>query len=304
MVVASRAYRESRRAAPVPGKYSRCILPARYDKAKESAPSRVRGRLFHSLRHYAVSASADWRERSTQRATGFVLALAAEALLVLAVLSLGWTRDEPKVPERNLVSVSFEASDRKSEEKAPAAKATPKAESAPLQAAPPQQVVQSPEQTPPATTNPPAIIPVARDQMAAFDLSRIPRQAAPAPAPGRGMMGPANYGVPGDSKRVGTAPNGQPMYAAAWYREPYDDELKGYLSTAQGPGWALITCRTVADYRVDSCVGLDESPDGSQIQRAVLAAAWQFRVRPPRVNGVSQVGSWVRIRIDYTDRRN
>lgn len=304
MVVASRAYRESRRAAPVPGKYSRCILPARYDKAKECAPSRVRGRLFHFLRHYAVSASADWRERGSQRATGFVLALAAEALLVLAVLSLGWTRDEPKVPERNLVSVSFEASDRKSEEKAPAAKATPKAESAPLQAAPPQQVVQSPEQTPPATTNPPAIIPVARDQMAAFDLSRIPRKAAPAPAPGRGMMGPANYGVPGDSKRVGTAPNGQPMYAAAWYREPYDDELKGYLSTAQGPGWALITCRTVADYRVDSCVGLDEYPDGSQIQRAVLAAAWQFRVRPPRVNGVSQVGSWVRIRIDYTDRRN
>lgn len=304
MVVASRAYRESRRAAPVPGEYSPGILPTRRDGAKESAPSRVRGRLFHSLRHYAVSASADWRERGSQRATGFVLALAAEALLVLAVLSLGWTRDEPKVPERNLVSVSFEASDRKSEEKAPAAKAAPKAESAPLQAAPPQQAVQSPDQTPPATTTPPAIIPVARDQMAAFDLSRIPRQTAPAPAPGRGMMGPANYGVPGDSKRVGTAPNGQPMYAAAWYREPYDDELKGYLSTAQGPGWALITCRTVADYRVDSCVGLDEYPDGSQIQRAVLAAAWQFRVRPPRVNGVSQVGSWVRIRIDYSDRRN
>ncbi len=89
------------------------------------------------------------------------------------------------------------------------------------------------------------------------------------------------------------------MYAAAWYREPTDQELAGYLSTAQGPGWGLITCKTVADFRVEDCVGLDEYPEGSQILRAVLAAAWQFRVRPPRVGGVSQVGDWVRIRIDY-----
>ena len=103
---------------------------------------------------------------------------------------------------------------------------------------------------------------------------------------------------------VGTAPGGQPMYAAAWYREPYDDELSGYLSTAQGPGWALIACRTASDFRVEDCVGLDEYPDGSRIQNAVLAAAWQFRVRPPRIGGISQVGAWVRIRIDYTERRS
>ncbi|MFM5950623.1 MAG: hypothetical protein ACKOPM_15575, partial [Novosphingobium sp.] len=119
-----------------------------------------------------------------------------------------------------------------------------------------------------------------------------------------GMMGPPNLGVPGDSKRVGTAPGGQPMYAAAWYREPYDDELRGYLSTAQGPGWALIACRTAPNFRVEDCVGLDEYPDGSNLQRAVLAAAWQFQVRPPRIGGVSQVGAWVRIRIDYTERRS
>ena len=98
---------------------------------------------------------------------------------------------------------------------------------------------------------------------------------------------------------MGTAPNGEPLYAAAWYREPRDDELRGYLSTASGPGWGLIACRTAPDFRVEDCVGLDEYPNGSQITRAVLAAAWAFRVRPPRLGGRPLVGAWVRIRIDY-----
>jgi protein TonB len=46
-----------------------------------------------------------------------------------------------------------------------------------------------------------------------------------------------------------------------------------------------------------------EGPQGSMMGRAVLAAAWQFRVRPARVNGREQFGSWVRIRIDYTIRK-
>lgn len=248
-------------------------------------------------------ALADWRGRWSERGLGFVLALVAEGLLVLTVLSLGWIEQDEKPRDRNLVSVSLEASDTKNAAKEPPAPPQQKQAAAAVQPAPqPQQVPPSIQPAPPNPA-PAAIIPISREQMATFDLSRMPRQNAPAAAPGR-MMGPANFGVPGDSKRVGTAPNGQPMYAAAWYREPYDDELKGYLSTAQGPGWALIVCRTVADFRVDSCVGLDEYPDGSQIQRAVLAAAWQFRVRPPRINGVSQVGTWVRIRIDYGTRRN
>ena len=57
----------------------------------------------------------------------------------------------------------------------------------------------------------------------------------------------------------------------------------------------------VPDYRVEDCVGLDEYPDNSQLIRAVLAASWQFRIRPPRVNGVLQVGDWVRIRVTYEE---
>jgi len=121
------------------------------------------------------------------------------------------------------------------------------------------------------------------------------------------MYGPVDSGGARgsrDSERVGTAPNGEPLYAAAWYREPEARMLGAYLSTARGPGWGLIACRTAPAYRVEDCVPLDEYPQGSQINRAVLAAAWEFRVQPARIGGKPQVGSWVRIRIDYkNDRR-
>ena len=272
------------------------------DPAGQLLPSR--GRLFPFLRDQFDLALTELRTNPRQRLIGFVLALLIEAGLVLVVLSLGWTDNTLPQPAAQLVSVAIEAE----QAKAPAAKddepAKPAAARETPQKTPPgAPTATNPVPAPPApvATNQP-IIPVTKDQMAQFDLSKIPRQPARPAAPGKGMMGPPDQGVPGDSKRVGTAPNGQPMYAAAWYREPYDDELRGYLSTAQGPGWALITCRTAPDFRVEDCVGLDEYPDGSQIERAVLAAAWQFRVRPPRVGGVSQVGAWVRIRIDYTQR--
>ena len=123
--------------------------------------------------------------------------------------------------------------------------------------------------------------------------------------PNRGY-GPVDTGNPrtaGDSEQVGTMANGEPLYAARWYREPTDQELAGYLSTANGPGYALIACKTVAGYYVEDCVLESEGPQGSMMGRAVLAAAWQFRVRPARVNGREQFGSWVRIRIDYTIRK-
>ena len=129
----------------------------------------------------------------------------------------------------------------------------------------------------------------------------IPRNVnRPAP-PARPVYGPPDNRSAAlrDTERVGTAPNGEPLYAAEWYREPDDVMMRAYLSTARGPGWGLIACRTAPDYRVEDCVALSEYPEGSQINRSVLAAAWEFRVRPPRRGGRPLVGSWVRIRISY-----
>ena len=253
--------------------------------------------MFQPIRNFVLLKLSGTRGKLRERLTGAVLALLIEALLLLALLSLDFSPEVKKKTNTRLVSVTLEQ-DADQAPKPAEAKQSPAAAR-----------IQRPSLTPntpsplvaPPVPPPPAIIPLKNPELAQFDLSQVPRQP-PAGARGKGKMGPPDLGVPGDSKRVGSAPNGEPMYAAAWYREPYDSELSGYLQTADGPGWALIACRTVPEFKVDDCVGLDEYPDGSHILRSILAAAWQFRVRPPRVGGTSKYGEWVRIRIDYTER--
>ena len=261
--------------------------------------------------------TAAFRMPARRRAAGLAAAFAVEALLVLALLTLGRERTSaPVTPPR---TVSFELSlDRSPEPPAPAPK--PQAAPSNRQRTPPPPPSQpQPQQPRPATPDPPAQLrpPTVPAQPAPLppplvELPRgsLPSVSLPSPPAGPPAARPSRRpaGPPSDSSRdgdtpvVGTAPNGKKLYAASWYREPYDDELRGYLSTAQGPGWALIACRTVPDFRVDDCVAVDEYPTGSQMARAVLAAAWQFRVRPPQLGGQLKVGEWVRIRIDYTRR--
>lgn len=241
-----------------------------------------------------------WRDRLGQRAIGAVLALAVEALLV--VLFLWWLA--PFERERREVAMStFDVAAPPAPEAAedaasPAAAAAPQPEQ-PQPEPPPDKP--PPQPTPPVEVPPPAIVPLTPQQMAAADITRVAPPPAAPPAPRRVYGPPAPPGRPraADSEVVGTAPNGQPLYAASWYREPYPEELRGYLSTASGPGWGLIACRTVPEWRVEDCEGLEEYPRGSNIMRSVLAAAWQFKVRPPTVGGKPQYGEWVRIRIDY-----
>lgn len=233
------------------------------------------------------------RSGAGRRALGLGLAILIEVLLVLVLLTLV---SERRVEKERPTEVTFIASEVS--EKAPE---TPRPEPQRRAEARAETQRPQPEQPrPPLPTEPaaapvaPAIIPMQ------FQLTPSAPHAQPAP-PATPLYGPPDRRSPAfrDTERVGTAPNGEPLYAAEWYREPDDHMLGTYLSTARGPGWGLIACRTAPDYRVEDCVALEEYPQGSQINRSVLAAAWEFRVRPPRRGGQPLVGSWVRIRIDY-----
>ena len=236
-----------------------------------------------------------------RRAGGLALALALEVALFLALLTLGVIAPPEKKDPVALTTVDFAPEPQPSEE-APEPDRPAKPSALPRPApAPAPQPDQPREITPPIPLPPPAaVLPVARSEA---PPPSGPKIKAVVRGDAQGPAAPAGSGASADSQRVGTRPNGEPVYGARWYREPTDGELRGYLSTASGPGWAIITCRTAPGYRVEDCELEDEYPSGAQIGRAVMAAAWQFQVRPPQIGGRVLVGEWVRIRITYEVRR-
>ena len=140
----------------------------------------------------------------------------------------------------------------------------------------------------------PGFIHLTRAEMVKGDIGKTRGQALageagdqPAPGPGLGEGGPG----------------GERLYNPDWFRKPTDTELATYLPKRNpGEGWGAIACRTIENHRVEDCQILGESPGGSGYGRAVLNAAWQFQVIPPRINAKPQIGVWVRIRIEYTQR--
>jgi protein TonB len=142
------------------------------------------------------------------------------------------------------------------------------------------------------------MIEVSPEEFRASDIAKLGSNA-PGAVSGGGQL--ADGSRPGDSEKVGTAPNGEPLYAAEWYREPTRTELGAYLpkTMPEGGGWGMIACKTAPSFRVEDCVELGQGPAGSHLAGSVRQAAWQFRVRPPRVGGKPMIGEWVRIRIDY-----
>lgn len=252
-----------------------------------------------------VSAPAAWGGRRRQRAISLAIALAIEALIVALLFTLGAQiagEEDGEEVVTEFTAIEFAAPPEPEPESQPeeAADAATPQEPQPVPDQPlpqpqplrPSPLVSNPTPAPPP---PPPALPQPKSEPSS------PPKIGVRVKPNR-SYGPADTGDPrsaGDSEQVGTAPNGEPLYAARWYREPTRQELSGYLSTATAPAAALIACRTVPDYYVEDCVLLSESPQGSQIGRAVMAAAWQFRVRPARVGGREKFGSWVRIRIDY-----
>ena len=246
--------------------------------------------------HY-VSPSAQSRTPLSRRALSFALALAIEVALLLALLTLDWR--EKKAPEfAGDRLVTFDISAETEQDKSRAVQKQPDVVANPKPPRPAPPVPKPVVELPP---RPLQMIEMTREEYKAADISKL-GTAGGGQNQGQQMAeGPR----PGDSARVGTAPNGEPLYRAEWYREPTNAELHAYLPKRmpEGGGWGMIACKTAPRFKVEDCVELGQGPAGSHLAGAVRQAAWQFMVRPPRVGGKPMIGEWVSIRIDYTVER-
>ena len=241
-----------------------------------------------SATHY-IPESAQNRTPPGRRALSFALAIAIEILLLLAFLTINFRdREKPKFEGGRLTT--FDVANDKQDSARSAQKQTET-----VIKLPPRPVPQIPK---PKIELPPRKLDMLEVSKEFLETSDIAKLGSNAP----GYSPNASRGSPGDSERVGTAPNGEPLYAAQWYREPTNQELSAYLpkNMPDGGGWGLVACKTAPRFKVEDCVELGNSPPGSRLAGAVRQAAWQFLVRPPRVGGKSLVGTWVRIRIDYS----
>jgi len=234
-----------------------------------------------------------------RRGAAAVLALLIELLIVLAFLTLASglkPKEKPKIVTFGLETDTGDKDEaktkakEKTKAKGGASKPTPQSQPVPTPPTPP---------VPPEAQSPSPVLWLSRQQYRSADIDGK-QGTARASDPGSGDSSASDSAL-----AAGRGPHGEPLYAAEWYREPTNAQLSPYIpERVRGRGgWGVIACRTVANYRVEDCQELDDSPRGSGYAGAVRQAAWQFRVRPPRVGGKVMVGTWVRILITYEVRQ-
>jgi len=222
--------------------------------------------------------------------SALLLLLVVAALLTLGLAGAGKGRDLG-----HLVAVDL-PSGEKGQQQAKAAKAQTVQKSA---AAPATAKVQP--ETPPDPVPVPvptaSYIKLSREEFAASDIAAIGRRRAAE----AGAQGSASGNSGPTTSSTGGGPGGARLYNAQWYREPRDAELRPFLERGAPPGaWAIIACQTVEHYHVENCQEMEEYPQGSGLARGLRRASWQFLVWPPRIDGKPQIGTWVRIRFDFT----
>jgi protein TonB len=158
---------------------------------------------------------------------------------------------------------------------------------------------------PPPTLAPPVpwnVIPLTKQEFASSDIAKLHSNAPASDKPPEGGSGSGTGRDSGKTYGPGDGPGGVQLYNAEWYVRPTDAQMAFYMpKTNTGSGWGDVACKTADHYHVEDCQELGESP-GSGFARAVRQAAWQFLVRPPRIDGKPQIGAWVRIHYVFTER--
>lgn len=216
-----------------------------------------------------------------RRLSSLALALAINVGLVALLIELGVVT-LPTKPRSTTLTVDLMPESRNASAEQSSTHVAHTSSKTPVPKTPPITLPVKPTITPPAKTKSQPWIEMSKDELAAADISHLPAAGA---------------GGRGDSEVVGRGPNGDPLYAAEWAREPTDAEIAGYWPHNTS-GWGLVACKTTANDRVEDCQELDQSPAGSHLASAVRQMAWQFRVRPPRKGGRAMIGAWVRILIE------
>jgi hypothetical protein len=245
----------------------------------------------------------DWdRAELRRKSAGLAIALLLEALLIMAILSLSMRSAGPETGKRGLSTFSLNAeSDSKAADKSETETPVTKEQQRnfvppiPKPLLPPVNPVKAP---PPS----PDFIKVSKSEFDEMDLSKLPTSgsagAGDSKGSGQGNKGQMGPGLMGP----GLGPGGAQLYPVAWLREPYDSELRPYLAAARSvPNGATadIACRMIENNRVENCQIIGENPRGTGLAQALRKAAWQFLVKPPRIDNKPQLGVWVRIHFDF-----
>lgn len=241
----------------------------------------------------------------SRRLTTLALVVAIHALILWLLLRIAPTLMSPPPGEKSPLVVDMLPADRVAPAAAPAKQVHRKAAAGSAATATPTATVTPPPEVPP----PP--IPAERPSDAWSKVIPMTGRefARAAITPGtRGTEAVGTGSATGDSgdgdaaaDAGGGSGGGERLYAADWYRRPTHAELSTYLPRRSQPGWGEVACRTIPNNQVTDCREIGQSASGSGLARAVRQAAWQFRILPPRVGGRPLIGSWVRIRITYTD---
>jgi hypothetical protein len=252
------------------------------------SPSRPRQAAMRS----AALSWSEVRESRTAR-RGVSLLLTVLAHLAILLLLLRWTAFDfhPPGPDGRLTTFNL-APEAQVEERRTVTKTQARRSSK----SPPPPPPQTPPPVPREVAKPWVLMP----GLEQFDLRQV--KSEPVERPSQQAADSSEVADSGSTygpTSTPGAPGGGRLFNAEWYREPTDAELAFYMPRGV-VGWGVIACQTVERFHVDNCREIGDSPPGSGMARAVREAAWQFLVRPPRVNGKPLIGAWVRIRIDLT----